>query len=239
MNAVTLSSTATDWLPDTARLDSPARTLRHDPFDFIVLPDLLPARAAEGLLPDCPQFDQAGFFPYDPAHCGPAFNALVERLIAPPLADALGDLLGIAGLSRYPTLVTVCSRMNLRHGTIHTDSRSKVATALVYLNPSWPDTSDGCLRFLADAHDIDAMLVPEIKPLFGTLAMFRRADNSFHGHLPWQGERRVLQIAWVVNEQAKARKTRRGRFSRLMKKLFAGVDRRIGAGRDRNAGHLD
>jgi hypothetical protein len=35
------------------------------------------------------------------------------------------------------------------------------------------------------------------------------------------------------------RKTRRGRFSRLFKKLFGAIDRRIGAGRKVDASHLD
>lgn len=239
MNAAARPAADMSWLPDRTRLDSPASIVRHEPFDFIVVPDLLPPDAASELLPDYPYFDEAGFFPYEPAQCGARFNALVDALTAPDFADELGTRLGIAQLSQYPTLVTACSRMNKRHGTIHTDSRSKVATALLYLNTEWPDTSDGCLRFLADPHDIDTLVVPEVRPLFGTMAMFKRADNSFHGHLPWEGDRKVLQIAWVVNEEAKARKTRRGRFSHLMKKLFGGLDRKLGAGRHRSAGHLD
>ena len=228
-----------DWLPPPERLTAPGHTLRQEPFPFLVVPGLLPANAATPLLADYPDFAEAGFFPYAADQCGPRVNALVEHLTAPAFADALGAMLGIAGLSRYPTLVTLCGRMNRRHGTIHTDSRSKVATALLYLNPAWPATSAGCLRFLGSARDIDDLLVPEIRPEFGTLAMFRRTDRSFHGHLPFEGERRVLQIAWVVSEEAKARKARRGRFSRLMKRLFGGLDRQLGAGRDRNAGHLD
>ena len=238
MNAVSPRAAA-EWLPAPQALQSARRILRRQPFEFLVVPDLVPADAADTVLADCPVSAEAGFFPYEPERCGPHFRALVEALTAPPFADACGALLGIDRLSRYPTLVTLCTRMNRRHGTIHTDSRSKVATALLYLNPAWPDTSAGCLRFLADAHDIDALLVPEIRPLFGTLAMFRRRDHSFHGHLPCEGERRVLQIAWVISEEARARKTRRGRLTRLMKRLFGRLDRRLGAGRDRSAGHLD
>jgi hypothetical protein len=35
------------------------------------------------------------------------------------------------------------------------------------------------------------------------------------------------------------RKTKRGKFSRLFKKLFGAIDRRIGARRRDNASHLD
>ncbi|MBN8714377.1 MAG: 2OG-Fe(II) oxygenase, partial [Xanthomonadales bacterium] len=94
-----------------------------------------------------------------------------------------------------------------------------------------------CLRFLGKIDDIDSLVAPELVPLYGEIAAFKRCDNSFHGHLPYAGERRVIQVAWLVSEQDKLRKTRRGRFSRGFKKLFGALDRQLGAGRDRNASH--
>ena len=224
---------------DPARMAGPGTLALRDPFALMVAHDQLPADAAADLDRDFPRYGSAGFFPYDPDDCGPSIRALVDEVTSPAFADALGAQLGIDGLGSHPTLVTLCQALNQRHGTIHTDSRSKVATALLYLNPDWPETSGGCLRFLRAIDDIDATVVPEIRPLYGTLAAFRRADNSFHGHLPYEGERRVIQIAWLTSEEEKLRKTRRGRFSRLVKKLFGGLDRRFGAGRDRNAAHRD
>lgn len=222
-----------------ARLADPGSTVLREPFALLVAHDQLPADAARPLRDDFPRYGSAGFFPYDPDDCGPSVRALVDAITAPAFADALGEQLGVDRLGQYPTLVTLCQALNKRHGTIHTDSQSKVVTALVYLNEDWPDTSGGCLRFLRRIDDIDALVLPEIRPLFGTIAAFRRAENSFHGHLPYEGERRVVQIAWLTSEAEKQRKTRRGRFSRLVKKLFGGADRRIGAGRDRNASHRD
>ncbi|MGN6512098.1 MAG: 2OG-Fe(II) oxygenase [Lysobacteraceae bacterium] len=226
-------------LLDPARLADDRTTVLREPFALLVAPDQLPAGAAQALVRDFPRYGSAGFFPYAPGDCGPAMRALVEAITAPAFADALGARLGIEGLGGYPTLVTLCESLNKRHGTIHTDSRSKVATALVYLNEEWPDTSGGCLRFLRRIDDIDALVLPEVRPLYGTLVAFRRADNSFHGHLPYEGTRRVVQIAWLTSEAEKQRKTRRGRVSRLLKKLFGALDRRLGAGRDRNAAHRD
>jgi hypothetical protein len=67
--------------------------------------------------------------------------------------------------------------------------------------------------------------------------VFKRADNSFHGHLPFEGERRVIQVAWLTSEEETLRKTQRGKVSRLFKKLFGGLDKKFGAGRDKNAAH--
>lgn len=241
MNAAaeTLNDPAAETLLDPRRLER-ADTLVHDrPFAFLIARDQLPAAAAAELARDFPRYPNAGFFPHEARDCGPSVNRLVDDLTSPAFANAIGARLGIPDLGDKPTLVTICRSLNKRHGTIHTDSRSKIVTALVYLNESWPDISEGCFRFLNRIDDIDDLVVPEVRPLYGRLVAFRRADNSFHGHLPHEGERRVIQVAWLTSEEEKLRKTQRGKLSRLFKKLFGSIDRRLGAGRDRNAAHRD
>ncbi|MGH8155925.1 MAG: 2OG-Fe(II) oxygenase [Rhodanobacteraceae bacterium] len=226
-------------LLDPARLDRPDTLVRDDPFPFMVAHGQLPDEARGNLDRDFPKYTGAGFFPYDEKECGESVRELVAAVTSPAFASAVGVKLDIGDLGQYPTLVTICRHLNKRHGTIHTDSKSKVATALIYLNPSWHDTSDGCLRFLAKIDDIDAIVAPEVKPLYGEFVIFKRADNSFHGHLPYEGERRVIQVAWLTSEKEKLRKTQRGVATRFFKKISGGLDRRLGAGRDRNAAHPD
>jgi len=224
---------------DPARLDRADTLVRAQPFAFLVAHHQLPREAAAELQRDFPRYAGAGFFPYEEKDCGPSINRLIADLTEPAVASAIGARLGIDNLGQYPTLVTLCRSLNKRHGTIHTDSKSKVATALLYLHESWPDTSDGCFRFLNRVDDIDDLAAPEIRPLYGNLAVFKRADNSFHGHLPYEGERRVIQVAWLTSEDEKLRKTQRGKLSRLFKRLFGALDRKLGAGRDKNAAHKD
>jgi hypothetical protein len=235
-NSAPLSGTP---LIDPARLADASTTVVREPFAFVVATHQLPDSARAELARDFPKYAEAGFFPYAAEDCGPSVNRLVDEITSRAFADALGERLGLPNLGSFPTLVTICRALNKRHGTIHTDSKSKVATALLYLNESWPDTSDGCFRFLHRIDDIDSLAAPEVKPLYGTIAAFRRADNSFHGHLPFEGERRVVQIAWLISEEEKLRKTQRGKLSRFFKRLFGGLDRKVGAGRDRNASHRD
>ncbi len=223
--------------PDPARLDAAGTRISATPFPFLIASDLLSANDADALARDFPRYAEAGFFPYAEAECGPTIRALVAGLTTPAFARALGEKLDLPTLDQHPCLVTICRSLNLRHGTIHTDSRSKIATALLYLNPDWPDTSAGCLRFLASGDDINAVAAPEVRPLYGTFTAFARRDNSFHGHLPYEGERRVIQVAWLTDTNALARKQQRGRFTRWLKRLLGGLDRRIGAGRDINKRH--
>jgi hypothetical protein len=221
------------------RFDAADTLVKRDPFPFIIAKDILAPSERESLHEDFPKYKEAGFFPYSDDECGPTVTKLVEELTSPEVADKLGDKLGIEKMSQYPTLVTICRSLNRRHGTIHTDGKAKVATALIYLNEDWGETSGGCLRFLKGSDNIEDVVVPEVKPLFGNFAIFKRTENSYHGHLPFEGERRVIQVAWLTSEEEKLRKTKRGRMSRLLKSLFGGIDKRIGANRGDNAAHLD
>jgi hypothetical protein len=222
---------------DLLRLERADVVVAQDPFHFVVAPAQLSEADCEALLRDFPRYGSAGFFPYREQDCGPSIRALVAEFSGGAFASALGARLGIPGLASFPLIVTLSDSVNRRHGTIHTDSTSKIATALLYLNPSWPETGAGCLRLLRRGDDIDALAAPAIPPLYGTLVAFGRADNSWHGHLPFEGTRRVLQVAWLASVADAARKDRRGRFSRMVKALAGDLDRRWGARRRIDARH--
>jgi len=220
-------NTATQYLKPASFSATDVINLQQ-PFPFFIAQDTLDEQHKAELRKDFPVYSQAGYFPYNPDECGPAVNALINEVTSPAFADFLGDEIDVERLSQYPILVTICRHLNRRHGDIHTDGKSKVATALIYMNEDWNGSSDGCLRFLSRADDVNATVVPEIKPLFGFFAMFKRADNSYHGHLPYEGERRVIQIAWIINEEERDRKIKRGGFSRFVKGIFGKLDRKIG-----------
>lgn len=224
-------------LLDPLHLDRADVLIAQAPFAFMVAPAQLPDDERDALLRDFPHYGSAGFFPYRAEDCGPSVRALVEELSGAAMAGAIGRRLGLPGLAGSPVIVTISDSIHRRHGTIHTDSKAKIATALLYLNASWPQTSEGCLRFLRGGDDISLLAAPEIRPLYGTLVAFRRADNSWHGHLPFEGERRVIQVAWLASAEDVARKNRRGRFSRLVKKLAGTLDRTWGSRRDVNSTH--
>jgi hypothetical protein len=221
------------------RIGASDTIVMRDPFPFIVATRTVAEDQKTSLDEDFKHFERTGYLPYE---CGddtvPAVRKLVDEITSKEVADALGDKLGIDRLSQYPTLVTIARTFNRRHGTIHTDSKSKVATALVYLNESWNGESGGCLRMLRSADNIDDTIVPEVPPVFGNFVIFKRTDNSFHGHLPFEGERHVIQIAWVVSQAEIDRKEKRGHLSSFLKGIFASLDKKLGASRGRNASHL-
>jgi hypothetical protein len=63
-------------------------------------------------------------------------------------------------------------------------------------------------------------IVFELPPVAGTLLVFKRSDNSWHGHKPFTGERRVIQLNWVTDAEVVRREQGRHRFSAMTKKIF-------------------
>jgi hypothetical protein len=190
------------------------------PFPFLAAQHLLPDSLRARIAADYPDYRRPGFFPVNDRECGPSIRAVIRSLEHPAFANRLGELLGVDNLGSLPTIVTLRKWSKETDGRIHNDSKSKVVTALLYLNDTWPDTSGGCFRVLSDDQSFDHLAAPEIKPLYGYFAAFRRTENSWHGHLPFIGERRVIQIAWLTSLEEKQRKEKRGRFTRLVKSLF-------------------
>jgi len=187
------------------------------PFRNVIGKGALGAELEEELSRDFPQIDKTGFMRAEDFPMGPAFKALLAEVRGPEFAKAIGKLLDI-DLTGKPTWVTVRKWSALKDGRPHTDGADKLASALIYLNHE--GGSGGNLRFLAGP-DQNGPGTEEVDPSFGNFIAFPRLDNSWHGHTPFEGERRVIQIAWLVSDDAVARKAKRHGITEFLKKLFS------------------
>jgi hypothetical protein len=95
-------------------------------------------------------------------------------------------------LTNRPDMITVRGRCSEKDGKIHTDSETKIITILIYMNAGW-ESAGGRLRLLRSGNNLDDMIL-EVPPTEGTLLAFRRSNNSWHGHKPFSGPRRVIQL---------------------------------------------
>ncbi len=118
-----------------------------------------------------------------------------------------------------PTTITVRKRCTTRDGHIHTDSLSKIITILLYMNPAWGD-SGGRLRLLR-SNNLEATSPAEVPPSGGSLVAFLRSDHSWHGHLPFIGERRVIQFNWVTDNESQRFTIFRHRLSASVKQMLS------------------
>lgn len=198
-------------------LDKLRRTpLVKQPFEYCVVSDFIDAAALDRIERDFPQIDQGGSFPLSALQYGPGFQALVDALLDPQTRDVFAQYFGI-DLSERPPTLTVRGRSRPKDGQIHIDSKTKLITVLIYLNRRW-SSDGGRLRLLRSPEDIEDVIV-EIPPESGTLVAFRCRENAWHGHKPFDGVRRSIQLNWVVDESAATRSDRRHRWSSLLKRL--------------------
>jgi hypothetical protein len=147
---------------------------------------------------------------------GPVFARLIEEMRSEEFRKAFEEKFNIDLTSR-PDMITVRGRCSEKDGKIHTDSETKIITILVYMNSAW-ESSGGRLRLLRSGTDLEEVIL-EVPPTEGTLLAFRRSANSWHGHKPFSGPRRVIQFNWVTSEAVVRREQNRHRFSAWMKKL--------------------
>ncbi len=199
-----------------------AAPLVREPFDYLILPGFVTPEAREAVHADFPRIDSAGSFPVEDLAYGPAFRALLDELTGPAVRAAFAEKFGV-DLTGRPTMLTVRGRCGTRDGNIHTDSVNKILTVLIYLNQSW-EGDGGCLRLLRSSSDLDDYFA-EVPPTGGTLLAFRRADNSFHGHRPFVGPRRVIQLNWVTSKGVERMEHLRHRASAGVKRVAAFVGR--------------
>ncbi len=189
------------------------------PFPHLLCSDFIPTEALTAIHRDFPKVPAAGSFPLSTLNGGKAFAALIDEIRSAKMAQLLGDKLG-ADLSDRPTMVTVRGFCRATDGKIHLDSGGKLVTVLLYLNTDWDKNTGGRLRLLHDDKNIDNYFL-ESPPGNGTLLAFRCDDNAWHGHLPYAGERRAIQLNWVASKAYHRREAVRHVVSATLKKARA------------------
>ena len=191
--------------------------LVSEPYEHLIVANFVKPDDVAAIQRDYPRPPSHGSYPVSELAHGAAFAALMDALTGPEIAAAFAEKFAI-DLSDRPRLITVRGRCHPKDGRIHTDTHDKLITVLIYMNTDW-DNAAGRLRILRSATDLDDYAA-EVPPVAGTLLAFRRGERSYHGHTPFDGERRVVQLNWVTEERVARREIARHRRSARLKRLF-------------------
>jgi len=186
------------------------------PFDYLIVSDFIRPEWQDRLIADFPDVKKAGSFPLSTVNRGTEFSKLIDEMNGPGFRRAVEEKFSLS-LDSRPSMITVRGKCRSVDGKIHTDTESKIITVLLYMNPRWADQG-GRLRILGSGTNIDDVAA-EISPTVGTLLVFKRSNHSFHGHLPFEGERKVIQMNWVTEQKFVNREAKRHKWSALIKGL--------------------
>jgi len=193
-----------------------ATPLNESPFPFVVVPQFVRAEYLPALAQDFPDIRSRGSFPLKQTTGGATFKRLTDELASDALRHAIEEKFALSLADRF-TLITVRGMADKRDGRIHTDTKSKFLTLLLYLNPTW-EAAGGQLRILKNGRDLNDY-VCEIPPTFGTCLIFKVTENCWHGHKPFHGARRVLQLNYIRDEAALGRHQLRHNLTARLKHL--------------------
>ncbi len=187
-----------------------------DPFPYFMAQGVLSEDDLAEAIRDFPKLDMAGLFLPEAAEYGTSFARLLDILRGPELRQIVGEKLQV-DLTGRPTMVTVRACAQAKDGRIHSDSKFKLATVLLYLNEPW-EADGGRLRLLRSPTDIEDY-VGEVPPHGGTLVCFKVTPNSWHGHKPFVGTRRYMMLNYCQDASVRNNEEARHRMSGRIKKV--------------------
>ena len=193
-----------------------AAPLAREPFAYAMVPRFVRPEAMVGINADYPLVSHPGSFPLPTLKYGPAFARFMQAIQGPEFTRAVERKLDV-DLTGRPTMVTARGVSAARDGQIHTDSRTKLITVLIYMNNVW-ESSTGRLRLLRGPDNLNDVIA-EVPPDEGTLLIFENKPNAWHGFHAFEGPRRVIQLNWVTDMGVVKREQFRHRISAFFKRL--------------------
>lgn len=193
--------------------------LFNNTYPYLMANNVLDKKTSTKINNDFPVMNKTGFFPLELLNIHGAFADLIKELQKPEFSATLTEKLGVE-LRDKPQMITIRGWSAKKDGRIHNDGAAKIVTALLYLSEDWSDKEDGGgFRVLTSDKSFDDHVV-EVSPEYGNFVTFVRTENSWHGHKPFIGKRRVVQITWLRSWEDLERKNKRGAFSFFLKKFL-------------------
>lgn len=193
-----------------------AATVVSEPFSYTIVKHFINPHTIREINATFPDIRSGGSFPVDELTDDHLIKTVISELDGPEFEAAIEKKFAVQ-LAGHPKMYSLRGHTRHKDGRIHTDSKDKIITVLLYLNESW-DKEGGRLRLLRNGHSVEDYL-EEVVPDNGTLLIFRRSENSWHGHNPFEGPRRTLQMNWMTTDGAKGLHRLRHHLSAALKKL--------------------
>ena len=182
---------------------------------FSVTNSFIDNEISKKLTKDFPNISTGGSFPIEDLKSGASFVQLVEELKGNELRSLLEKKFEVNLLNK-PVVTTARGISRNKDGKIHSDSKTKVITVLIYLNEEWNHES-GLLRLLRNPKDIEDYFL-EIPASMGSMIAFKVDQNCWHGYRPFEGKRLSIQLNYLY-QGFLSRHNMRHKLSALFKKI--------------------
>lgn len=206
-------------MKNVIKLDSlnnaPLQTL---PFPYFKVEESIYPDDVKGVINSFPDIADGGSYNVDDVELNEPFKSLIESIDSPEFRRIICEKFDVQVMD-LPMMITLRGYSRQKDGRIHTDSKTKVATILIYLNEKW-EADTGKLRILRNGHDMDDY-VDEISPGPGALLAFKVTDNCWHGYPAFEGKRQSIQINFLTSAAAGNKHRFFHRLSAKLKRLIS------------------
>ena len=195
-----------------------AATVQSEPYSYVVVPGFIDAASVSRINATYPNIEKGGSYPIESLDNTMAIKEVIDELDSTEFEAVIEEKFDVS-LEGRPKMYSLRGYTRAKDGSIHTDSKDKIITVLLYLNENWQQPG-GRLRILRDGTNVDNFAA-EVAPDNGTLLVFKRSDTSWHGHHPFDGPRRSLQMNWMTSGSSKGFHAIRHKISAAVKKITA------------------
>jgi hypothetical protein len=195
-----------------------AAEVKTDPYTFVIVPGFLNTESVSRINATYPNIEKGGSYPIESLDNTMTIKEVIQELDGPEFEAVIEEKFDV-NLEGRPKMYSLRGYTRAKDGSIHTDSKDKIITVLLYLNENWQQPG-GRLRILRDGTNVDNYAA-EVAPDNGTLLIFKRSDASWHGHHPFEGPRRSLQMNWMTSDSSKGFHAIRHKISAAVKKITA------------------
>ena len=190
--------------------------INSDFYPFFTIQDVfLNEEDHKKIATDFPNINKGGSFPSDSVSYGESIQSLIDCLEGIEMRTILENKFQV-DLKDKEVVSTFRGYSRIKDGKIHSDSKTKVITVLLYLNENW-DESNGLLRMLKEKNYIDNYIT-EIPASMGSMVAFKVTNNCWHGFIPFEGKRCSIQLNYLY-EEALIQHRIRHKLSSFFKKL--------------------
>ena len=201
-------------LLDKNKISDAAVNIEYFPF-FHIENVFSSATDQDKLVKDFPEIKSGGSYPTEQLEEG-LIKELVNELEGTEFKEILESKFEV-NLESSEVVTTLRGHSRSKDGKIHTDSKSKILTILLYLNPNWKN-DEGNLKLLKQNNSLDNF-IKEISSEYGNLVAFKVTDNCWHGFEPFEGKRLSIQLNYIYPEALSSHNFRH-KISAFLKKLI-------------------
>jgi SM-20-related protein len=172
--------------------------LKTEPFPYFYIEQSMLEDKLPQLIHEFPSIDRGGSFNKEDLELTDNYEALHQALDSPAFRQALSEKFDV-DIMASPIMLTYRGFSRSKDGRVHTDSKTKLLTILIYFNDGW-SAGTGKLRIL-NSDNMDDIAV-EVNPTAGCMIAFKVTENCWHGYPSFEGTRNAIQVNFLASEAA-------------------------------------